>query len=217
MPDTEQDRNSKGQTASAARGNHQNRDAQARSGGLHKSILDAGWGSFVQICSIKAARTGRTLIKVDPAFTSQVCSGCGQVRKKDLSERWHSCECGTELDRDVNAAMNILERRSSLPLGGRTLHSTMSQPHWYLWGLGVEPSSPHQGLGGLLIQPMPILARAGRDGLPCYLETTNEVNVPFYQKHGFSVVGDGVVPGTTLRVWEMRRDEARREKDRERW
>lgn len=80
---------------------------------------------------------------------------------------------------------------------------TMSQPHWYLWGLGVEPSRQHQGLGSLLIQP--ILARADRDGLPCYLETTNEVNVPFYQKHGFSVVGDGVVPGTTLRVWEMRR------------
>ena len=79
-------------------------------GGLNKSILDAGWGSFVQVCSVKAAWAGRTLMKVDPSFTSQVCSGCGQVRKKDLSERWHSCECGTELDRDVNAAINILER-----------------------------------------------------------------------------------------------------------
>ncbi len=57
-------------------------------GGLNTSILDAGWGSFVQRCSVKAAWAGRTLIKVDPSFTSQVCSGCGQVRKKDLSERW---------------------------------------------------------------------------------------------------------------------------------
>jgi putative transposase len=79
-------------------------------GGLNKSILDAGWGSFVQLCSVKAAWAGRALIKVDPRFTSQVCSGCGQVRKKNLSERWHSCDCGTELDRDVNAAINILER-----------------------------------------------------------------------------------------------------------
>jgi IS605 OrfB family transposase len=78
--------------------------------GLNTSILDAGWGTFVQLCSIKAAWAGRTVIKVDPKFTSQVCSGCGQVKKKDLSERWHSCECGTELDRDVNAAINILER-----------------------------------------------------------------------------------------------------------
>jgi len=79
-------------------------------GGLNKSILDAGWSQFVQVCTYKAAWAGRTLIKVDPKFTSQVCSGCGQVRKKDLSERWHRCDCGTELDRDVNAAINILER-----------------------------------------------------------------------------------------------------------
>ena len=82
----------------------------AAKGGLNKSILDAGWGTFVSMCSVKAAWAGRTLLKVSPKFTSQVCSGCGQVRKKDLSERWHSCDCGTELDRDVNAAINILER-----------------------------------------------------------------------------------------------------------
>ncbi len=77
----------------------------AAKGGLNKSILDAGWGTFVSMCSVKAAWAGRTLLKVSPKFTSQVCSGCGQVRKKDLSERWHSCDCGTELDRDVNAAL----------------------------------------------------------------------------------------------------------------
>lgn len=82
----------------------------AAKGGLNKSILDAGWGTFVSLCSNKAEWAGRTLIKVHPHNTSQVCSGCGQVRKKDLSERWHSCDCGTELDRDVNAAINILAR-----------------------------------------------------------------------------------------------------------
>lgn len=82
----------------------------AAKGGLNKSILDAGWGSFLLMCQVKAAWAGRTLIKVDPRFTSQVCSGCGQVRKKDLSERWHTCACGCELDRDVNAAINILVR-----------------------------------------------------------------------------------------------------------
>ncbi len=80
----------------------------AAKGGLNKSILDAGWGTFVAMCSIKAVYAGRTLIKVNPHYTSQVCSGCGQVKKKDLSERWHSCECGAELDRDINAAINIL-------------------------------------------------------------------------------------------------------------
>jgi len=82
----------------------------AAKGGLNKSMLDAGWGTFVSICTVKAAWAGRAIIKVDPKFTSQVCSGCGQIKKKDLSERWHCCECGCELDRDVNAAINILER-----------------------------------------------------------------------------------------------------------
>lgn len=82
----------------------------AAKGGLNTSILDAGWGTFVQLCSSKAEWAGRTLIKVSPRFTSQICSKCGTVRKKDLSERWHSCDCGAELDRDVNAAINILER-----------------------------------------------------------------------------------------------------------
>src|SRR2546426_947627 len=82
----------------------------AAKGGLNKSILDAGWGTFVSMCSVKAAWAGRTLLKVSPKFTSQICSACGTVRKKELSERWHSCDCGAELDRDVNAAINILVR-----------------------------------------------------------------------------------------------------------
>ena len=77
----------------------------AAKGGLNKSILDAGWGMFTSMCACKAEEAGRTLIKVSPKFTSQICSGCGTVKKKDLSERWHSCECGAELDRDVNAAI----------------------------------------------------------------------------------------------------------------
>jgi putative transposase len=76
--------------------------------GLNKSIHDAGWGQFVQFCIYKAANAGRTVVQVNPRYTSQVCSGCGTVKKKELSERWHSCECGTELDRDHNAALNIL-------------------------------------------------------------------------------------------------------------
>jgi IS605 OrfB family transposase len=81
--------------------------ASAKSG-LNKSIVDAGWGIFQQFCAYKAASAGREVLFVNPRYTSQVCSGCGQVRKKELSERWHSCECGTELDRDHNSAINIL-------------------------------------------------------------------------------------------------------------
>ncbi len=80
----------------------------AAKGGLNKSISDTGWAQFVQYCSYKAASAGREVVKVNPKYTSQMCSQCGQVRKKDLSERWHSCDCRGELDRDTNAARNIL-------------------------------------------------------------------------------------------------------------
>lgn len=90
----------------------------ASKGGLNKSILDAGWGMFVSMCSAKAEEAGRTLLNVSPRFTSQICSSCGTVKKKDLSERWHSCECGAELDRDVNAAINILARGTQHFLAG---------------------------------------------------------------------------------------------------
>jgi putative transposase len=76
--------------------------------GLNTSILDAGWGHFQALCVAKAASAGRTVAFVDPHYTSQRCSQCGALVKKDLSERWHSCDCGCELDRDQNAALNIL-------------------------------------------------------------------------------------------------------------
>ena len=85
----------------------------AAKSGLSKSILDAGWASFQQMCVSKAAYAGRAVLFVNPRYTSQVCSQCGSVRKKTLDERWHSCECGCELDRDTNAAINILRLGSS--------------------------------------------------------------------------------------------------------
>jgi putative transposase len=83
----------------------------AAKGGLNKSILDAGWGEFVTLCSRKAEEAGGTVVRVSPKNTSQECSGCRRMVPKDLSVRWHSCpHCGTELDRDHNAARNILRR-----------------------------------------------------------------------------------------------------------
>jgi putative transposase len=75
---------------------------------LAKSISDAGWATFLSILSFKAACAGRRVIAVNPAFTSQTCSGCGVMVQKGLSVRWHCCpECGTSLHRDHNAAKNI--------------------------------------------------------------------------------------------------------------
>jgi putative transposase len=76
---------------------------------LAKSIADVGWGRFLAILSAKAVWAGRTVGAVNPAFTSQTCSGCGVMVQKGLSVRWHKCpNCGTRLHRDQNAARNIL-------------------------------------------------------------------------------------------------------------
>lgn len=75
---------------------------------MAKFTHDAGWGQFLQILSIKAEKAGLIAIAVNPSGTSQNCSGCGVKVKKKLSDRWHSCSnCGCELDRDHNAAINI--------------------------------------------------------------------------------------------------------------
>jgi len=78
---------------------------------LAKSISDAGWSAFLAILAFKAANAGKRVQAVNPAFTSQRCSGpgCGAIVQKGLSVRWHACpECGTSLHRDHNAALNIL-------------------------------------------------------------------------------------------------------------
>jgi GNAT superfamily N-acetyltransferase len=63
-----------------------------------------------------------------------------------------------------------------------------SDPHWYLEVLGVRPECQRQGLGSLLVKP--VLERADADGLPCFLETSERANVPYYERFGFAVVDD---------------------------
>lgn len=78
--------------------------------GLNKSICDAAWSMFRNVLTQKAESAGRLVVNVNPAYTSQDCSGCGYRAKKKLSERWHHCPmCGLSLDRDTNAALNILK------------------------------------------------------------------------------------------------------------
>jgi len=82
---------------------------------LAKSIADAGWGAFLTILAFKAESAGKQVIGVDPAFTSQMCSGCGVVVQKGLSVRWHNCpDCGASLQRDHNAARNMQWRGQRL-------------------------------------------------------------------------------------------------------
>ena len=76
---------------------------------LAKSISDAGWSMFREWLEYFAKVFDKVVVAVPPHYTSQNCSTCGTVVKKSLSVRTHSCHtCGTVLDRDENAAINIL-------------------------------------------------------------------------------------------------------------
>ncbi|NJK73267.1 MAG: IS200/IS605 family element transposase accessory protein TnpB [Richelia sp. CSU_2_1] len=78
---------------------------------LAKSVLDAGWSSFLSILTNKAEKAGLLVIPVKASGTSQDCSNCGVKVPKKLHERWHDCpHCGCSLDRDRNAAINIKNR-----------------------------------------------------------------------------------------------------------
>ena len=82
-------------------------NGQSRKTGLNKSIADAGWAQFIGMLSFKAERAGCKVIKIDPKGTSQHCSNCLNKVPKQLSDRWHSCSCGLEIDRDTNSAVLI--------------------------------------------------------------------------------------------------------------
>jgi len=78
---------------------------------LSKSILDSGWYLFRQFLTHKAENASREIVLVNPAYTSQCCSNCGVTFQNfGLSTRWVECACGLMLDRDHNAAINILNR-----------------------------------------------------------------------------------------------------------
>ena len=78
---------------------------------LGKGVMDNGYGMFRDFLFYKLKEQGKELVKIDRFFpSSKKCSVCGHVKKElQLSERIYRCECGSELDRDVNAAINIRE------------------------------------------------------------------------------------------------------------
>ena len=92
---------------------------------LAKSINDASWSMFREWLEYFCQIFDRKLIAVNPNYTSQDCSNCGQRVKKSLSTRTHICSCGARLDRDHNAAINILNK--GLDSVG---HTQIAQEYW---------------------------------------------------------------------------------------
>ena len=96
---------------------HLNIAGMVRNRRLSKSILDAGWASFLNILQYKAESAGSEVRRIAARYTSQRCSTCGEITPKSLSVRTHVCQhCSCVLDRDQNAALNIL-RAGAQPSG----------------------------------------------------------------------------------------------------
>ncbi|HYT35056.1 MAG TPA: transposase, partial [Ktedonobacteraceae bacterium] len=92
---------------------------------LAKSVHDAAWGQFLGWVKSYAMMHGIAVVAVPPAYTSQECSGCGERVQKTLSTRTHVCpRCGLILDRDENAALNILAKGLACTLGHRETSSS---------------------------------------------------------------------------------------------
>jgi ribosomal protein S18 acetylase RimI-like enzyme len=78
------------------------------------------------------------------------------------------------------------------------------EPHWYLASLGTAVELQGKGIGTALMRP--VLAHCDAAGLPCYLESSKERNVPFYRRHGFEVVREVPLPNDGPPIWTMWRE-----------
>jgi putative transposase len=78
---------------------------------LHYSIQSTGsLGRFAQFLTYKAEIVGKRVIRIDESYTSQQCCICGKRAKRALSERVIKCDCGNQIDRDLNSAVNIMQK-----------------------------------------------------------------------------------------------------------
>jgi GNAT superfamily N-acetyltransferase len=97
------------------------------------------------------------------------------------------------------------ERLQELSRAMARLHqAAASDPHWYLSILGVDAALHGQGIGSEILAAS--LEFTDEEGYPTYLETAVERNVTFYQRHGFEVVAEEIVPSLGITLWGMRRE-----------
>jgi putative transposase len=75
---------------------------------VHRGIADVAWSQFVSQLKYKAEEAGSSVVLVNPKNTTKMCSACGKLAEKDLSQREYVCPCGHTEDRDLNASKNIL-------------------------------------------------------------------------------------------------------------
>jgi len=110
------------------------------------------------------------------------------------------------LRRQLMALPSVIFRlRSRLAVASTTYGALITahpeRPHWYLSGIGADPPVQGTGVGGALMRSR--LARCDAAGEPAYLESSKEINVPFYERHGFRVTRELTIPGGGPIFWLM--------------
>lgn len=108
---------------------------------------------------------------------------------------WPAMKMGMEASRKMQMFSQYMERKHS---------ELVPVKHWYLFLLGVD--SQHQGKGYASTLLREMLSRIDEEGLPCYLETEVERNIPIYEHFGFDVINEFIVPDTMVKIWAMLRE-----------
>ena len=155
--------------------------------------------------SSRIARMFRTLLAATRASGATVLTG--EARRG--AAIWQRSD-----DRSLGAVGNLRMGTSIIASGARVRRSQAvmraierrhpQEPHWYLAVLGTDPAHWGQGVGSALVRH--VLDDPANGGEPAYLETETESNVPFYERHGFQVVGELDVPAGGPHLWLMWRD-----------
>ena len=108
----------------------------------------------------------------------------------------------------VATPMRVREGTTRFLAYGRAVEAmraeTVPEAHWYLAGIGVDPSVQRRGVGGALLRPG--LDAADQARLPAALLTNSERNLSFYERHGFVIIREGRTPENGPHAWMMRRE-----------
>ena len=120
-----------------------------------------------------------------------------ELRKKELFDNWLWFRLWSMLGEATDRISSIHEEQVFVK------NELISNRHWYLMMIGVDPKYQGQGFASSLIYPM--FARMEKEQMPCYLDTNNENNVKIYEHLGFKMIKKYVIPGTSVLNWSMLR------------
>ena len=101
-----------------------------------------------------------------------------------------------EMGPDILERLNMIGEYTS-----RMRKQIVTEPHWHLFPIAVEPEYQGKGFGSALMRSM--LDRITGEGLPCYLETQKETNLSLYEHFGFKIIHTDIIPGIDMKHWGM--------------